>query len=492
MPKTTRLDLPKIPVVAQQQPVTTAAIVPGQVAQTVKAPDGFGAPVTPAAPEVTAPIITRPSDYELTPGKAPGAISLPAFLTAAAKTPEGKAMMAKFFDTIQEKTGLKVPQRVRLAAADNAALAPGALEVGPRVLSDGVQAINVAYQAGKIKPVTPRELVLPQQANLDAFDALPFTRKGDDLKPLGAGLFTGDLKSAAPDDVVKRNTVMAEVFQRLSSNASAPPDAKFSVTYGGKSFDTLAGFIGALKGDGYQVEVAFQARIANFAALKMQVPNTNTYVDVPAPLMVRTGVTDALGKEAVVPAAHSEMIVTLTSGPETKGPKIDAELRWYQGVNSTGFFPAQVSAEPEWLGRTIHERLTGDAAVDAVRLAGRFGDAIHVAATKANLYADGYGITGVCNDSVAVIEQAVTGTFHQYPLVMRDSAILPTLLGHLGDPDVTDDADFAKLAKAVREIPSDVRNNTSGAKRALESIPWKSGDEPFASTAEARRILTGG
>lgn len=30
---------------------------------------------------------------------------------------------------------------------------------------------------------------------------------------------------------------------------------------------------------------------------------------VPAPLMVKTGITDALGKEAVVPAAHSELMV---------------------------------------------------------------------------------------------------------------------------------------------------------------------------------------
>mgnify|MGYP000582460512 CR=1 FL=1 len=53
-------------------------------------------------------------------------------------------------------------------------------------------------------------------------------------------------------------------------------------------------------------------------------------------------------------------------------------------------------------------------------LAGAFTDVVEDAAKRLNLYADGYGITGVCNDSVAVVQQAVTGNASQYPLLMND------------------------------------------------------------------------
>ena len=60
---------------------------------------------------------------------------------------------------------------------------------------------------------------------------------------------SGDLPSATSDADLKRNTVMAEVFQRLSSNPAATE--KFEVAYGGKSFTKLDDFLGALKNDGY-------------------------------------------------------------------------------------------------------------------------------------------------------------------------------------------------------------------------------------------------
>jgi hypothetical protein len=42
----------------------------------------------------------------------------------------------------------------------------------------------------------------------------------------------------------------------------------------------------------------------------------------------------------------------------------------------------------------------------------------------------------------------------------------------------------------MRELPSDVRKNESQARRALASLPWAAGREPFASSEDARRILS--
>ena len=45
-------------------------------------------------------------------------------------------------------------------------------------------------------------------------------------------------------------------------------------------------------------------------------------LDVPAPLMVRTGVTDADGQEAVVPSVHSDLYIRISSGPNTTMKKL--------------------------------------------------------------------------------------------------------------------------------------------------------------------------
>jgi hypothetical protein len=122
---------------------------------------------------------------------------------------------------------------------------------------------------------------------------------------------------------------------------------------------------------------------------------------------------------------------------------------------------------------------------------GAFTDVVEDTAKRLNLYADGYGITGVCNDSVAVVQQAVTGNASQYPLLMNDSVLLGELQRRLSDGDRTGDATYRSLKKAIGELPSDARPNPSAARRALQSIPWESGREPFQSTVDARRILGG-
>jgi hypothetical protein len=221
------------------------------------------------------------------------------------------------------------------------------------------------------------------------------------------------------------------------------------------------------------------------------VPGSNPpqFLDVPAPLMVKTGIEDGLGKEAVVPAVHSEMVINIKAGPNAKGPKFDADLKFYQGVSGTGFFPCKVHAEPSWCGRTS-QALSGDKALEAISVAGAFTDVVNTTAKAKNLYADGYGITGVCNDSVAVIQQAVTGRADAYPLLMKDEVLYGALKERLNDANKADDPAYKSIRKAMRELPSDVRKNDSQARRALASLPWAAGKEPFVSSEEARRILS--
>lgn len=433
-----------------------------------------------------------PSDFELVAGRYPDAVPLPTVLAAVGSSPQGQAALNKLLDGLKAKTGVEVPPELRSAVLSNPAALTKAFEVTPGQMSAGIVALNGAYQAGKIKEGEPSKPLLPQHFDLAKLDDVDAPRPKSELKELAPGLFQGDLPSATSDAQVKRNRVMAEVFGRLSNNASLPEGEKFTVAHGGKQYSKLEDFAKALQADGYEVNVSFESRVANFANLKTVVPGSNPpkFVDVPAPLMVKTGLKDALGKEAVVPAAHSEMVVSIKAGPNTRGPKLDADLKFYQGVSGTGFFPCNVHADPSWCGRVSQAKVSGAKALEAITVAGAFTDVVNTTAKEKKLYADGYGITGVCNDSVAVVQQAITGRADMYPLLMKDEVLYGALKERLNDANKADDASYKAIRRAMSQLPSDVRHNDSQKRRALASLPWAAGREPFASSEEARRILS--
>lgn len=92
-------------------------------------------------------------------------------------------------------------------------------------------------------------------------------------------------------------------------------------------------------------------------------------------------------------------------------------------------------------------------------------------------------MTGVCNDSVAVISKIAADRIDEYPLLMNDSTLTTVL-----DTFKADER-YAKIASAIQAIPSDVTKSDSAATRALASITWSKGGDVFASTTEARHIL---
>lgn len=488
---------PQIPATTNTTPTTPAAPATPAAPSTPARPANWTGPAGPAVRDAFNTVNNAvrnagPSDFDMVPGRYPDAVPLPVVLAAVGQSPQGQAALGKVLDDFKAKTGIEVPSETRAAVLSNPSALTKAMEVTPGQLSGGIVALNGAYQSGKIKKGEPAPQLLPQHFDLSQLDNIDAPRPKSEMKQLAPGLFQGDLPSATSDQQIKRNRVMAEVFGRLSNNASLPADQQFSVKHGGKEFTSLDAFAKQLSADGYEVNVSFDQRIANFSNLKTTVPGSNPpqYLDVPAPLMVKTGIKDGLGKEAVVPAVHSEMIVSIKAGPNAKGPKFDADLKFYQGVSGTGFFPANVHADPSWCGRVSHDQLSGAKALEAISVAGAFTDVVNTTAKKMNLYADGYGITGVCNDSVAVVQQAITGRADAYPLLMKDEVLYGALKERLSDANKADDPAYKAIRKAMRELPSDIRHNESQKRRALASLPWAAGKEPFVSSEEARRILS--
>jgi hypothetical protein len=179
------------------------------------------------------------------------------------------------------------------------------------------------------------------------------------------------------------------------------------------------------------------------------------------------------------------------SSNATKGPKLDGDVKWYQGVPNTGFFPCDLMRKSPWTGTVEVASLNQSEALQAVKLAAVLSDVIIDASAQKNLAMSGYGVTGVCNDSVAIIQQAMTGKVTGYPLFMRDDVLLPEIDKRLADKNRSDDASLRTLKAAIQTVPSDDVKNSSAAARALASIPWTAGQEPFVSVQDARTILPG-
>ncbi len=486
--------IPKAPAGAANQ-TTGATVVNGTAgagtdpivdtgARSTAAPSGLtgGAPTVVAGGQpMTAPgLVAAPSTSNrlaLLPGY-PACVGLPDVLKQAAASPQGKKALDNVFAAFEQKTGLAIPDALKASIRAHPERIAEALVVTPQQMHAGFDAVEVAAKAGKLPPTPAKVRQLPRIVHLDKLDLDGIKRPVPELKEIAPGLFQGDVASSLDDTQAKRNIAGAEIFDRLAGNALLPRGEKLTVVYNGKRCASVETFLAALKADGCTVRARVDYRAADFASLKVKNPAApDGVVDVPAGILVRTGIKDARGNEAVLPAVHGELIFEIRRGPTTKGPAFDTDFKWYQGEPNTGFFPWNVSRRSTWLGKNTAVTFDGDAAVNAARLAGTLGDVINSAAAKLGLWGNGYGATGVCLDSVAVIEQVLTGTATGWPLLMRDQLVLPEIEARLKDHRHNDDADLKALAGAVAAVPSDDGVGAPPAKkRIVSSLPWSKTD----------------
>jgi hypothetical protein len=88
-------------------------------------------------------------------------------------------------------------------------------------------------------------------------------------------------------------------------------------------------------------------------------------------------------------------------------------------------------------------------------------------------------------DSVQVVLHAMTKRLAYYPLLMRDSVILPDIVRQMRRPG----RDHERLVASVRAVPADTTYHPSMKDRILASSPWRRDEEVFAKAAEAYAIV---
>ena len=278
---------------------------------------------------------------------------------------------------------------------------------------------------------------------------LPTGERGPDAstlyKPLGAGVEQG---YPAPAERLARlpdSTRLAEVLNELSTND--PALVTYISTHEGGEARSVRELLEQLKATGHAMRVEDNRAFANFAGLRYQGR------DVAAPFWIETGVqVPGTDRTLAVPAVHSEHVLFV------RGPKVTAEVKFYMGSDGEARFRPAHNSRPDWTGEWVERVYEGDDAIKAMDVAGQVRRAlVEKKDDNPDLPMNGYYGLGVCNDSSAFIEHAMTGRTTVYPLT-RD----PRLFG--GD---------SAIDRMSAELPNDRHdeNPPNVLERVLLSLP---------------------
>lgn len=318
--------------------------------------------------------------------------------------------------------------------------------INPTVKAVGQVVGKGDQTGGALLDLGPYSLTKAEMVSLDGPSELPgFTTEGI-VSELGAGVARGDGANAALAGHHAESQRLADVLNRLSMNG-VDGNAPVSVTISGRVVTTAQGLVEALVATGHSVEVADARYFANFGHFHylgqdvMMPFFVNTLMEVPGE-----------GRPLLVPVSHAEYEWRV------RGPKIDADVSWYFGIDGKAEFRTMDTLDQTWvMGRRAHVYGGADA-VEVTRLAGRMVVAyVHQHVARPELPFGGYYALGVCQDSIAAIEKKMTGT--------------ATLFPNTADVALFDDARDAEVNALLAAIPKDRNGRAPEPERVFGSLP---------------------
>jgi hypothetical protein len=287
-----------------------------------------------------------------------------------------------------------------------------------------------------------------------------FTTEGI-VSDLGAGVVRGDGPNPRVAPMHAESQRMADVLNRLSMNGlEGVQPFKVSQTLPLQHTDhmptvykmlpppsTPAALIAYLQATGHTVAVYDARYFANFGHFHFKGQ------EVMMPFFLDSQIAIPGEKRSLlVPVSHAEYEW------EIRGPKINANVSWYFGIDGKSEFRTMDTQDQAWvLGRHAHEYRDKDA-IEVTRLVGKMVVAFmrqHL--RRPDLPFGGYYPLGVCQDGVAAIEKKMTG---------KD-----TLFPNTADISLFDDPRDAEVNAMMAAIPKDFEGGAPEPERIFGSLP---------------------
>jgi hypothetical protein len=303
--------------------------------------------------------------------------------------------------------------------------------------------------------------------DLDKPSALPgFTTEGI-VSELGAGVVRGDGPNARLAPLHAESQRLADVLNRLSMNAleGVQPLTVMQSLSGQhgehtptvyklrKSPSKPEDLISYLQATGHTVAVYDARYFANFGHFHYTRSGSDVAQEVMMPFWIDSQIAiPGTKRSLLVPVSHAEYEW------EIRGPKINANVSWYFGIDGKSQFRTMDTQDQAWvLGRHAHEYRDKDA-VEVTRLVGKMVTAFmrqHL--RRPDLPFGGYYPLGVCQDGVAAIEKKMTGQ--------------DTLFPNTADTSLFDDPRDAEVNAMMAAIPKDVDGGLPSPERIFGSLP---------------------
>ena len=282
--------------------------------------------------------------------------------------------------------------------------------------------------------------------SLDEPSTLPPFSTKDVMTDLGAGVTVRDGADPVRAPMHPESQRLVNVLNRVSLNGmegSAPA----TVTIGGKSSITPEALMQALMDTGHTVVVQDGRYFANFGHFRFH----GQEVIMPFWLNMQVLVPGTI-RPLLVPASHAEYEW------EIRGPKINANVSWFFGVDGKAEFRTMDSLNQAWvLGRYAHEYRGADA-IEVTRLIGKMTVAYaHQHIRRPELPFGGYYPLGVCQDAVAAIEKRMTGSVTLFPIT--------------ADVSLFDDPRDAEVNALMHATPNDREGGLPEPERIFGSLP---------------------
>lgn len=316
----------------------------------------------------------------------------------------------------------------------------------------------------RVKPyidLGPYTLEKAETVDLDKPSTLPgFTTEGV-VTEMGAGVVKGDGPNPTLAPLHAESQRLADVMNRLSLNELDGVERfRVSQTLPIGHTDhvptvykmlpppsTPEALIAYLQATGHTVVVADARYFANFGHFHFKGQ------EVMMPFFLDSQIAIPGEKRSLlVPVSHAEYEW------EIRGPKINANVSWYFGIDGKSEFRTMDTQDQAWvLGHHAHEYRDKDA-VEVTRLVGKMVLAfMHQHLRRPDLPFGGYYPLGVCQDGVAAIEKKMTG---------KD-----TLFPNTADVSLFDDPRDPEVNAMMAEIPKDHEGGMPEPERIFGSIP---------------------
>lgn len=285
-----------------------------------------------------------------------------------------------------------------------------------------------------------------EQVDLDKPSTLPrFTTEGI-VSDLSASVMRGDGPNPELAPMHAESQRMADLLNRLSLNAMNGT-AEAAATIAGEQAKTPEELIDAMMRTGHTVRVYDARYFANFGHFHFKGQ------EVMMPFWIDTQIQIPGEKRPLlVPVSHAEYEW------EIRGPKINANVSWYFGIDGKSEFRTMDTLDQAWvLGRHAHT-YTGKDAVEVTRLVGKMIVAyMHQHLRRPDLPFGGYYPLGVCQDGVAAIEKKMKGS--------------ATLFPNTADIALFDDPRDAEVNAMLAAIPKDTAGGAPSPERIFGSLP---------------------